>query len=57
MSKNKKNENEDVVVKPKKKKMTAAQKNKIMMQIMTWFIVGIMVFGVLISIFGPMLFN
>ncbi len=57
MSKNKKNENEEVVVKPKKKKMTAAQKNKIMMQIMTWFIVGIMVFGVLISIFGPMLFN
>lgn len=43
--------------KPKKKKMTTAQKNKLVMQVVAWILVLIMGFGVLVTIFGPLLLN
>lgn len=43
-------------VKPKKKKMTANQKRKVMMKIVGWIMALIMIIGSLISIFGMLIY-
>ena len=43
--------------KPIKKKRTAAERNKLFMQIATWLMVLIMVLGILITIFSPFIFS
>lgn len=48
-------EKEKEVIKPKKKKMTTAEKNRLIMKVAAWLMVLIMIFGVLVTIFGPMI--
>lgn len=43
-------------VKPKKKKMTANQKRKLMMKIVGWIMALVMIIGSLISIFGMLIY-
>lgn len=42
--------------KPKKKKMTANQKRKLMMKIVGWIMAIVMILGSLISIFGMLIY-
>lgn len=43
-------------VKPKKKKMTANQKRKLMLKIVGWIMALVMIIGSLISIFGMLIY-
>ncbi len=53
----KKVEEKDVKkVKPKKKKMTANEKRKLVMKIVGWFMTLVMIIGSLISIFGLLIY-
>ena len=57
MSKNKVKEKENKEIKRKKKKMSVVERNKLFMKIATWFTVLIMVVGLLITLFSPLLFS
>ncbi|MGN1371503.1 MAG: hypothetical protein ACI4XM_04450 [Candidatus Coprovivens sp.] len=43
-------------IKPKKKKMTANQKRKLVMKIVGWIMALVMILGSLISIFGMLIY-
>lgn len=47
---------ENVKIKPKKKKMTANQKRKLVMKIVGWIMALVMILGSLISIFGMLIY-
>ncbi len=47
---------EKVVVKPKKKKMTKLERNRLIMKIAGWIMAIVMLVGTLISIFGMLIY-
>jgi cell division protein FtsL len=47
---------EKQVIKPKKKKMTRLEKNRIVMKIAGWIMAIVMLFGTLISILGMLIY-
>ncbi len=47
---------EKVIVKPKKKKMTKREKNRLIMKIAGWIMAIVMLVGTLISIFGMLIY-
>lgn len=51
-----KTEEEKVKFKPKKKKMTANQKRKLVMKIVGWIMALVMIIGSLISMFGLLIY-
>jgi len=50
-------EEKDIKVKPKKKKLTANQKRKIVMKIVGWIMALVMIVGSLISMFGLLIYR
>ncbi len=49
--------NEEIVIKTKKKKMTANEKRKLGMKIAGWIMAIVMIFGTFISIFGMLIYR
>jgi len=47
---------EKEVIKPKKKKMTKLEKNRLIMKIAGWIMAIVMLVGTLISIFGMLIY-
>ncbi len=56
MAKKVKDKDEVKKAKPKKKKMTANEKRKLVMKIVGWFMTLVMIIGSLISIFGLLIY-
>lgn len=50
-------DDEKVVIKPKKKKLTSSQKRKIIMKVMGWIMAIAMIVGSLLSIFGLLIYR
>lgn len=48
---------EKVKVKKEKKKMTRAEKNRLMLKIAGWFMALIMIIGTLVTIFIPLIYR